>query len=279
MKYNTLLALHCSHEPITSLKPAVAMAMKMQAHLEIHVLSLMTPVPSMAMSTDHIYAWGEGLSELLGETEKRVNAVKAWLEDQKLDAVVTSSCQALGRVNEDVSEPALYADLVLCSRAGQSIVVGLMAKALDGVIFDARKPALVLADNIDSIDCDFKSISIAWDPVPEAMKALTASVPLLKNASDVELLVVTQDKEKEAYSIETKRIVAWLRRHDVKATLKLIAQGNQSVSKALIEYINNANRDLVVMGAYGHSKFSERLFSGVSYKVLDQSNTSLLIAH
>jgi hypothetical protein len=210
MKYNTLLALHSSHEPITSLKPAVAMAMKMQAHLEIRVLSLMTPVPSMAMSTDHIYAWGEGLGELLGETEKRVTAVKAWLEDQEVDAVVTSSCQPLGRVNEDVSESALYADLVLCSRAGESVVVGVMAKALDGIIFDAAKPALILTDNTDCIDCDFKSISIAWDPVPEAMKALTASVPLLKNASDVELLVVTQDEKKETYSTETKKIVGWL---------------------------------------------------------------------
>ena len=279
MKYNTLLVLHCSHEPITSLKPAVAMAKNMQAHLEIRVLSLIAAVPSMAMSTDHIYAWGESLSELVGETAKRVNAVKAWLEDQEVDAVVTSSCQPLGRVNEDVSEPALYADLVLCSRAGESIVEGVMAKALDGVIFDAGKPALVLSDNTDSIDSEFKSISIAWDPVPAAMKALAASIPLLKNASDVELLVVTQDKEKEAYSTETKKIFGWLRRHDIKATLRLISQGNQSVSSALIEHIDNANRDLVVMGAYGHSKFRERLFSGVSYKVLDQSNTSLLIAH
>jgi nucleotide-binding universal stress UspA family protein len=279
MKYNTLLTLHYSHEPITSLKPAIALANSMQAHLEIRVLSLITSVSSMAMNTDHIYAWGESLGELVGETQKRVTAVKAWLDDQEVDAVVTSSYQPLGQVDENVSGAALYADLVLCNRSGESIVVGDLAKTLDSVIFDAGKPVLILTENTGSIDCDFKSISIAWDPVPQAMKALTASIPLLKNASDVELLIVTQNEDKEAYSTETKKIVGWLRRHDIKATLKLIPQGGKSVSVALIEHINNANRDLVIMGAYGHSRFSERFFSGVSYEVLDQSNTPLLVAH
>jgi len=279
MKYNTLLALHGSHEPIASLKPAVAMAKNMKAHLEIRVLSMITPLPSMALSTDHIYAWGESLSEIVGENEKRVKAVKAWLEGQEIDAVVTSSSQPLVRIDEDVSEPALYADLVLYSRSGDSIVEGDLAKALDGVIFNAGKPALILTERNALNDGDFKSISIAWDPVPEAMKALTASVPLLKSASDIELLIVTQDEKKEAYSSETKKIIGWLRRHGISATLKLIPQGDQSVSMTLLNYINSANRDLIVMGAYGHSKFSERLFSGVSYKVLDKSNTSLLIAH
>lgn len=279
MKYNTLLTLHCSHEPISSLMPAVTMAMNMQAHLEIHVFSLISPIPSMAMNTNHIYAWGENLSELVGATQERVKAVKAWLKNQKVNAVVTSSYQPLGQTDENVTEAALYADLVLCKRFGDSIVVGELARAIDSVIFDAGKPALLLTDSAASVNCDFKSISIAWDPVPQAMKALTASVPLLQIASDVELLIVTQNEDIEAYSNETKKILGWLRRHDIKATLKLVPQEEKSVSRALIEHINNANRDLVVMGAYGHSRFNERLFSGVSFKVLDESNKPLFIAH
>lgn len=279
MKYKTLLTLHCSHDPISSLKPAVAMAVNMQAHLEIHVLSLISPVPSMAMNTNHIYAWGENLGELVGATQERVKAVKAWLDEQKVNAVVTSSYQPLGQTDVNVAASALYADLVLCNRSGDSIVVGELARAIDSVIFDASKPALILTESTASVNCDFKSISIAWDPVPQAMKALTSSIPLLQNASDVELLIVTQNEEKETYSTETKKIMGWLRRRNIKATLKLIPQDEQSVSSALIEHINNANTDLVVMGAYGHSRFSERLFSGVSFKVLEKSNKPLLIAH
>lgn len=279
MKYNTLLALHNSQDPMESLESAVALAISMQAHLEIRVLNMASPMPRMALNTNNIYDWGESLSEIVGKTEKRVNEIKIWLERQEISATVSSSTLPLVRIDEDVSEPALYSDLVLCCRPVDSIVVGDMAKALDGIIFTAGKPALILTDGNGLTNGGFKSISIAWDPVPEAMKALTASLPLLKKATDVELLVVTHDEESEPYTVNTKKILGWLRRHDIEASFKFLPQGNQSVSTALIDYINIANRDLIVLGAYGHSKFSERLFSGVSYQVLDHSKTSLLIAH
>ncbi len=279
MKYKNLLALHCLHDPITSLKPAIAFAKEMRAKLEIRVLNQAIQMGTIVAMQSPNYDWSRNFADAFDETEERVRDIMTWIKDKEVDATVTSSCQQLGLIDEEVSVPALYADLVLYHRCEQSLVSGLMSKALEGVIFDAGKPALILTQRSDSIGCDFKSVSIAWDPVPEAMRALTASLPILKRALNVSVMVVSKNTEDvDSYSDST-RVLKWLENHEIEATLEHITQDDQSVSQALIEHINKTDTDLIVMGAYGHSRLSERMFSGVSQTVLDKSNKSLFIAH
>ena len=279
MKYKNLLALHCLHDPITSLKPAIAFAKEMRAKLEIRVLNQAIQMGTIVAMQSPNYDWRRNFADAFDETEERVRDIMTWIKDKEVDATVTSSCQQLGLIDEEVSVPALYADLVLYHRCEQSLVSGLMSKALEGVIFDAGKPALILTQRSDSIGCDFKSVSIAWDPVPEAMRALTASLPILKRALNVSVMVVSKNTEDvDSYSDST-RVLKWLENHEIEATLEHITQDDQSVSQALIEHINKTDTDLIVMGAYGHSRLSERMFSGVSQTVLDKSNKSLFIAH
>lgn len=285
MNYKNLLALHCLHDPITSLKPAVAFAKDLRAKLEIRVLNQALPMgtmvpmgPMVSMQNLH-YDWSKSLTDDFVETEKRVGDIMSWIEDKEVDTTVTSSCQQLGLIDDEVSAAALYADLVLYHRCDQSLVSGLMSRALEGAIFDAGKPALILTQRSDSIGCDFQSVSIAWDPVPEAMRALSASLPILKRALNVSVFVVSKKPEGVDADSRAERVLDWLQNHEIEASIEHVPQGEQSVSDALINHINNTDRDLIVMGAYGHSRLAEHMFSGVSHTVLDKSNKSLFIAH
>ena len=279
MKYKNLLVLHCLHDPITSLKPAIAFAKEMRAELEIRVLNQAIQLGTMVAMQSPNYDWSRSFTDAFDETEKRVDDIIAWIKDMGVDAKVMSSCQQLGLIDNEVSVPALYADLVLYHRCDQSLVSGLMSKALEGAIFDAGKPALILTRRSDSIGCDFKSVSVAWDPVPEAMRALTASLPILKRALNVSVMVVSKNVEQINSDSGSDRVLDWLKNHGINAALEIIPQENQSVSQALIDHINNTDKDLIIMGAYGHSRLSERMFSGVSHTILDKSNKSLFIAH
>lgn len=279
MKYKNILALHCLHDPITSLKPVIAIAKDMRAKLEILVLNQAIPFGVMVSMQNPNYDWSKSTTDSFDETERKVEEINDWLKDKEIDATVTSSCQQLGLIDDEVSVPALYADLVLYHRCDQSLVSGLMSKALEGAIFDAGKPALILTERPDAIGSEFKSVSIAWEPAPEAMKALTASLPILKRALDVKVTVVTKETEDITADSHTRPLLDWLKNHEINATLEHVPQENRSVSEALLNHINNTDRDLIIMGAYGHSRLSERMFSGVSHTVLDKSNKSLFIAH
>ena len=279
MIYKNLLVLHCLHDPITSLEPAIAIAKELRAKLEIRILNQSLSYGVMVSMQNPNYDWSKSVADDFDETEKRVDDVTTWISDKEVDAIVTSTCQQLELVDDEVFIPALYADLVIYHRGEQSLVSGLMAKALEGAIFDAGKPALILTQRSEAIGYEFKSVSIAWEPVPEAMKALTASLPILKKALEVKVIVVAKNAENLNADSHSKRVIHWLRSHEINATLEYISQENQSVSDALIDHINNSDSDLIIMGAYGHSRLSERIFSGVSHTVLEKSNKSLFIAH
>lgn len=281
MKYKNLLALHALHDPMTSLKSSIAIAQDFRAKLEIHVVNQAMPVGAMVSMEFPNYDWYTSIAENVQKTEERVVELQAWLQNKQIDATVTSSCQQLGLIDKAVSVPALYADLVLYHRCDQSLTSGSMSKALEGALFDAGKPALVLTDRSDVIGSEFKSITIAWDPVPQAMKALTASLPILTRATRVSIVIANNDVVDQTSETELQHdsILDWLENHGVTATIKHIAKNDRSVSETLLHHINSSSTDLIVMGAYGHTRLSERMFSGVSRSVLKDSNKSLFIAH
>ena len=61
--------------------------------------------------------------------------------------------------------------------------------------------------------------------------------------------------------------------------LSIVQQENKPVSEIVFDFVNGVGHDLIVMGAYGHTRFAEKLFSGTTHQVLDRATTSLLIAH
>ncbi|NND90096.1 MAG: universal stress protein [Granulosicoccus sp.] len=279
MQYRNFLAIHSIQDTIESLSPAVSMARHYGAHLEILVLNLASPVPTMTFIQNPDFDWSDSYSQVLGESRQRIEQVQRWLEDKGISSEVSSSCQQLGLVDDDVMQPALYADIVLFHKGSESMVSGMMSKALDGAVFDAARPALILPSGHAEPPASFKRIAIAWDPTPGAMHAISAGLLLLASASYVELAIVSREYDKRYHQDQTLKIRQWLNRHDIKAELTVVHQEDRLVSEVLLDYVNSADLDLMVMGAYGHSRFTERLFSGVSHQLLDKSDKALLLAH
>lgn len=279
MKYKNLLALHSIEDPITSLKPAIAFAKDIRAKLEVRVLNHASPMASLWSLQNPNNIRDESIADAYLKTEQRVGEVKDCINKLESNAIVTSSYQQLGLLDEEVSGPALFSDLVIYHRCEQSLTTGMMSKALDGVIFDAGKPALVLTQNTTENGCNFKSVCIAWDPVPEAMRALTASLPLLKRALNISIVVVCKNKKNIETSSKTRLVIEWLHNHNINADVEYVLQKSETTSEALVNHVNSGPGELLVMGAYGHSRLSERVFSGVSHTLLDKSEKSLFIAH
>ena len=279
MRYKNLLALHYIHDPIPSLKSAVAMAKNMRAHLDILVIYSLPSAWSLTQIDPTEIDRSQSIKHMLLETAGAVKDVSQWVSGKEVNVDVISSCQSMDMIEREVSNMALYADLVLYHRCDQSLVNGVMAKALEGAIFDVSKPALIFNTQPDRVGDEFKHISIAWDPTPEAMKAVTACLPVLKRATAVEILIIAKPESKDGRDPSPSPIQSWLADHDVDAHITVLPQSEESVSYTLLQYINESTSDLFVMGAYGHSRFSERLFGGVTRAIQDKSEKSLFIAH
>ncbi len=279
MNYKNLLALHSVHDRIDSLKPMVSLARRFDAQLDVLVLNLASPIPTMTFIQDPYYDWTNNFSAVMEENNQRVKDLRDWLDGQGIGFEINSACQQLGLMDDEIAAPALYADLALFSREGESFVSGMMAKALKGAVFDAAKPALILAGSPALDETPFQTIAIAWDESPGVIRAITASLPLLRLAEKIELAMVTREEDQLIHEARTRKVRQWLQRSGVSVELSIVRQGDKPVSGVILDYVNGIDHDLIVMGAYGHTRFAEKLFSGVTHQVLDKATTSLLIAH
>lgn len=279
MNYKNLLALHSVHDRIDSLEPMVSLARQFDAYLEVLVLNLASPIPTMTFIQDPYYDWSNNFSGVIEENDQRVKDVRDWLDGQGVGFEISSVCQQLGLIDDEIAAPALYADLVLFSRGDESLVSGMMAKALKGAVFDAAKPALILGESDALKERPFPTIAIAWDNSPGVMRAISSSLPFLRVAEKIELTIVTREEDPLIHEARTKKIRQWLNRSGVSVELSIVRQENKPVSEIVLDYVNGVDHDLIVMGAYGHTRFAEKLFSGTTHQVLDMATTSLLIAH
>jgi nucleotide-binding universal stress UspA family protein len=158
------------------------------------------------------------------------------------------------------------ADLVVISR--KSGLAGDLA-------LSASCPVLAMSDD-RPLKLPLRTVCIAWDGGSEAARALKAAVPLLTDAADVRVLTVASDSPNGFPPTEALRYLA---RHGIKAELTELPRGH-SVEEALAEEVTRVAADLLVMGAYGHSRLREFLFGGVTRFFLDELTAPpLLIAH
>lgn len=123
-------------------------------------------------------------------------------------------------------------------------------------------------------------IAVAWNGAPEAIRAVHAALPMLQRADDVLLL---RGAPREAFQEVSWKppfdIDAYLRRHGIRARSQDLASSDQGAGEALLEQAESFRADLLVMGAYGRSRFSEWALGGATRHVLWNARLPVLFRH
>ncbi|MBB5987897.1 universal stress protein [Sphingobium lignivorans] len=132
-------------------------------------------------------------------------------------------------------------------------------------------PILLVPTDQKRLDL-FGKVLVAWDGSAPADAAIRAAVPLLKLASEVEVLTIG---EGEASPDE---VAAYLDRHGCKVTARLLPKTGD-VGTQLLDELNGSGARWCVMGSYGHSRLREQIFGGASRKLLAKAQVPVLISH
>jgi nucleotide-binding universal stress UspA family protein len=122
-----------------------------------------------------------------------------------------------------------------------------------------------------------KTILVAWDGSRESTRAMHDALPLLAGAETV--MVLTVDAERNLKGSGAEAAAAHLRRHGVKAIAKETSSAELELGLAILSYAESQRADLVVAGAYGHSRLSESILGGVSRTLLHQMMVPVLMSH
>jgi len=144
-------------------------------------------------------------------------------------------------------------------------------------VMKAGRPVLVVPPRRTSLALD--RVLVAWKDTAESRKAISAALPLLRKATELTILEIVSDEgERNAAMARVADVANWLSRHNVQASarVELSAGGAGSQLDAIA---SEARIDVIVAGAYGHTRLQEWIFGGVTRHLLRQNSACVLLMH
>jgi nucleotide-binding universal stress UspA family protein len=208
----------------------------------------------------------------------RTEAASAFVAEHALSADVVSEYPEFAWVDEAVGRRAQYADLTL---VGPALLSSdrLKKKVIEGALFFSGKPLLVVPDGSKST-LKPKRVAVAWDSRVEASRAVREALGLLVAADDVRLVLVDPVADEFHQGAEPGAdMAAYLARHGVKVTVDRLPGEGRTVADVLRRHAVDCSSEMLVMGAYGHSRLRESIFGGVTKSMLDEPPLPILMAH
>jgi nucleotide-binding universal stress UspA family protein len=173
----------------------------------------------------------------------------------------------------DTIAEARYRDILVADRAAE-----FGEDSLGAIAVACGRPVLVPASSGNT--AFGRTIAIAWKDSAEAARAVTAAMPMLAEANRV--IVICADETGNAAAARLKaaeRLAHQLRWHGIKGEGRIVVPGGRATAAAVIEEAATLCADMVVMGAYGHSRAREIVFGGVTRDVLKAAALPVLLCH
>lgn len=276
MSYKTIL-VHIDPGKRCSARVEVAIRLARQhdAHLvALHALAPFEP-PGYVMAE---------MGPAIIEAQRRVAAT----EMARTEAEFTKQASAAGLRNIEwrtaIDDPveamtlhARYADLVVIGQAESSDDSHIAADFPERLVLAAGRPVLVLP-SVGSFATIGKRILVAWNPSREATRAITDAIPLLRLADNVHVMAVNP-KAGEHGTVPGADIGLYLARHGVRVEIKTDHGAEIDVGNELLSRAADLDADLIVMGAYGHSRLKEWVLGGATRTILESMTAPVLMSH
>ncbi|MGD0720495.1 MAG: universal stress protein [Roseiarcus sp.] len=173
---------------------------------------------------------------------------------------------------------ARSADLFLAT-GGWPNEAGLdWSNLVETIIFEAGR-AVYLAPPGRKAARGVRNALVAWRDTRESARAIAEALPLLIRAERTRIVTIDPKREGEDCAARATDIAAHLDRHGAKVEISAVDTNGGTVAGVLLDEARRMNADLIVMGAYGHSRFREWVLGGVTRDMIAQSDTPLLLAH
>ncbi|UEM20878.1 universal stress protein [Skermanella mucosa] len=280
----------------TSLALAFDMARLLDAHVE-GVFLATDPAGSIPIMGEAVPP--EFIDEMIREREEAVAAAGREAErcfDRVRQAAALPLAEApgagtggasawfhmkLGNVERTLARIARCADLTVLPQ-GDRPFPGTLARVRDAVLFDAGRPLLlapaVPVEGLGPVENLGKVVAIAWNDSAEATHAIIDALPLLTRASKVLILVQEDFRRQIDGAVDLAAYLAW---HGIDAAIdRLPRVEEEPMGQVLTQRALDLGAGLLVMGAYGHSRFREMVLGGTTRHVLENpARIPVLMAH
>ncbi len=174
-------------------------------------------------------------------------------------------------------EHGYYSDLVVLSQANPDDANDISEGLVDEVVLRVGRPVLVVP-YVGPREQLGKKVLVAWNGTRESVRALHDSLPILKKAEKVVVMTVNPEDEPDQH-VAGADISLHLARHGVNTVVNSTVSKDIDIGDTLLSRAADEGVDLIVMGAYGHSRFRELILGGATRHLLKHMTVPVFMSH
>jgi nucleotide-binding universal stress UspA family protein len=267
---------------------ALGVARRFPAHLEFLHVRIDEQLTVMAMASADMGGGGgydqiiRSLEQAMADRQERAEkAFHGFCEREHLPvshdpAVDLPSAEwnvETGDVSTLLAAHGRNADLLVVGRGREHEAAAM--DILETALIATGRPVLIAPTTVGRPASGV--VAIAWKDTPGSAKAVAAALPFLETA--VRVVIFTVGEESDAENSSCHRLQHALSWHNRYVSVQHLKPGNRPPVEVLLDAVAGASADLLVMGAYGHSRFREVIFGGFTRRILNGASLPVLMVH
>lgn len=261
---------------------AVALAARCDAHLTALYCIGEFELPGWADMPGHL------ARERRSREDERAREAQTRFEDKAKRAGVSFETRVAraptNAIADEVALHARYADLTVLGQVDPDDIPEGGGHVVEDVVLGCGRPALVIpyigavSEGGDTIMG--RRVMVAWDAGREATRAVNDALPLLQKAEKVDVLAVNPVKSHRRHGENPGADIALhLARHGVNVEVQHMEVHDIEAGDTILSRLADEGSDLLVMGAYAHSRLRELVLGGVTRSVLEHMTVPVLMSH
>lgn len=238
--------------------------------------------PPLMSDGSAAYVRGRAIQELIASYDAELSLQEKSLRGSFERAASRSGVRAEWRsirhlLTEEMVVHARYADLAIVGRPDPTGCEAIPLDLPQTLVLASGRPVLLLPREPPA--AAGRRILVGWNAGREATRAVADALPFLVRAEAVELLIVDHERKPSNHGEEPGADIAChLARHGVRVEVRTMSSGGHDVGRFLLSRAADFGADLVVMGAYGHSRVTELVFGGATRTALHEAGLPVLMS-
>ena len=277
MGYKTILTVLTDYErQQQQLDSAIAMTRREDGHLDVFCMGVDHTQSGYYYAGASAYVFQESIDKAMAAAGELEEKVRERLHAEDIRWSVDSAVAQVGGLSTLVGMRARYSDLVVLNRPYGERATPDAEAATEAALFEGSAPILIVPGELK--EPFGKKILIAWNQSNEAMASVRRALPLLQAADRVEITVIDPSPNGPERSDPGGALGQMLTRHGVKAEISVLARTQPLISDILNRRATEIGADMVVMGAYGHSRFRQAILGGATRNMLEKAQVPVLMA-
>lgn len=276
MDYKTIIV--CLNE-IGRLPQLIAAATQLGGIFDAHVTGLyIIPAVQIYPSTDMMIGASVFDGTRLYFKEQSASVKKTFetaMAHQSLSFDLHIVDAAQPSIINEVIENCRSADLILTANTNPDSSSGVEDDFVERLVMASGRPVLVLP-HMGAADLAMDQMMVAWNDTRESSRAAFDALPFLQKAKLTR--IITVDVAPRGM-ILAATIAETLDRHGVKAEITNLSSDGMAIGETLLRAAHDYGAGLLILGAYGHNRFSEMIFGGATRYVLRHLDRPILMSH